>query len=420
MPGLPPYPDPLARTSIKGPGDAPVKLLQCRVVRADKRNWTVDLESSVDRRVFLGVPVACPYVDFRGAGFWGHSGTKALAYVAVPSDNSAPFVIGFIPPPRGRAPQAESTGVVAESEAEQVALDQAAQEGKVDKQSPTFGATYDSGRPELDEEDWSWRGPEGNFVTVYASGLLAIGSTKLSQRIYIPLTQKILDVCMDYEMKHPGGGMLWGLQKRPGRPGQQTHLFRLLADSKHIDMRVRYGSVTALGEPAGQEGMSVSLAALDIKEEEAAIEVCFSPQGFDADTGEPLPGAQGASTFRVFLTKTGGLAARFEGSVLLRARRLRVEVEEDMVLSAKTIALQASGEGSMNIQGGSTLKLGGETVIVNGGSRSAVGDGDPVTFAVQEAPISGTLNGQAFVGVVKFSTPPVGRVTGTVNRVKVP
>lgn len=420
MPGLPPFPDPLARTSIKGPGDMAVKLLQCRVVRADKRTWTVDLEGSVDRRVFLGVPVACPYVDFRGAGFWGHAGTRALAYVAVPSDNSAPFVIGFIPPPRGAAPLAESDGVAPESEAEKTALAQATQSGKVDTSAPSFSAVYDSGRPPLDEEDWSWRGPEGNFVTMYASGILGIGSTKLSQRLFIPLTQKILDVCMEYEMKHPAGGMLWGLQKRPGRPGQQTHLFRLLADSKYIDMRVRFGSISTLGEPPGAEGASVQLAELGIKEDEATIEVCFSPQGFDADTGEPLPGAQGANTFRIFLTKTGGLGARFEGSLFLRSRRLRLEVEEDLAISAKQMSLAAAEDGSMSIQGGSTLKLGAQTVLVNGGSRSLVGDGDPVTFATTEAPITGTLNGQPFSGLVKFATPPVGRVTGTVSRVKVP
>lgn len=420
MPGLPPFPDPLARTSIKGPGDAAVKLLQCRVVRADKRTWTVDLEGSVDRRVFLGVPVACPYVDFRGAGFWGHAGTRSLAYVAVPSDNSAPFVIGFIPPPRGQAPLAEADGVAPESEAEKATLAQAAQEGKVDTRSPSFSATYDSGRPALDEEDWSWRGPEGNFVTMFASGILGIGSTKLSQRLYIPLTQKILDVCMEYEMKHPAGGMQWGLQKRPGRPGQQTHLFRLLADGKYIDMRVRFGSVNTLGEPPGAEGSSVALASLDIKEEEAVIEVCFSPQGFDADTGEPLPGAQGASSFRMFVTKTGGMGARFTGSIFLRSKRFRLEVEQDLVLSAKELALLASEEGSMSLQGGATLKLGAQTVIVNGGSRSLAADGDPVSFATTEAPITGTLNGQAFSGLVKFTTPPVGRITATVSRVKVP
>lgn len=191
MPLLPPPPDPLRNSPIVGPGGITAEVIRGRVVRVDKVNWTVDVQSQQDSRLFLDVPVASPYVDYKGAGFFGHAIQKSMVLLVVPSDSTPVTVLGFVPGMRGTQADERQTVVKAENAKEQAVLDEAIREGIVKPRAYESSASYASGRPPLDEADWMWRGSEGNFIAVYNSGLLALGSSSICQTLYMPLSDTV-------------------------------------------------------------------------------------------------------------------------------------------------------------------------------------------------------------------------------------
>lgn len=414
-----PQTDPLKHSPIKGPGTQECLLLRARVTRVDTQRWTVDLASSMDDRTFLDVPLASPYVDYKGAGFYGHAIQKALVLLAVPSDSTPPVVLGFLPAMRGQRAEQEGSGAAAETPAQQVALDQAKQQGKVQQGVSTSSASFASQRPPLEEADWYWKGAEGNFVAMYNSGLLALGCSSLCQTLYLPLTDRLLQVFREFEQKSPMGSVRWGLRELDRNPTQKTTTLRLYADDSYTDLRLRWGRAETLGEPGGDVGASTLMGGLDIQESKGFFELVFSSQGFDPETGDPRAGAADSSTWRILLTEDGSGVARFSGSLLIKAgKHLHLEAKEDVRVVGKNLSLSSKEE--TKIDGGEALRLGGKLVVFNGGSRTVAATGDRVAFSVAAAPFTGTLNGQAITGVIAFQTPPLGVILPGASGVKVP
>lgn len=418
LPYIPPT-DPLKHSPIKGPGTQQALLLRARVTRVDTQRWTVDLASSMDDRTFLDVPLASPYVDYKGAGFYGHAIQKALVLLAVPSDSTPPVVLAFLPAMRGQRAEQEGTGVAVETPTQQVALDQAKKSGKVQQGVSTSSASFASERPPLEEADWSWRGAEGNFVAMFNSGLLALGCSSLCQTLYLPLTDRLLQVFQEFEQKSPMGSVRWGLRELSRNPTQKTTTLRLYADDSYTDLRLRWGHLEPLGEPGGGKGVSTLAASLDIQEAKSFFELVFSPQGFDPETGDARAGAADGSTWRILLTEDGSGMARFSGSLLVRAdKNIHLEAKETLRLAGKNLSF--SGTEETKIDGGDALRLGGKLVVFNGGARTVAAQGDQVAFSVASAPFTGTLNGQAVTGVIAFQTPPLGVILPGGSGVKVP
>lgn len=418
---LPRRADPFKNSPIKGPGDDPVLLMQGRVVAVNKKAWTVDIQSSHGRRVFLDVPVASPYVDYRGAGFFNHPIQKALVLLAVPSDSSPPAVVGYLPAMRRSVPETTSSGVEAETATQGVALEKAKEQGKVGSQGRASFASYASGRPDFDEGDMVWRGPDGTFVILYESGIVAIGCSSIAQTLYLPLTNQLRQVAAEYKMMTPMGTVNWGLRKLTKNPTQHTQVIRIYADDQQADLRIRHGLVETLGEAEGVAGNAAKLASLGIKEEEAIMEVALSSQGFNPETGDALPGAANGQLFRLMVTQKGGGMASFAESVGVFTRKsLFFKALEDISLDAKTVSMSASEE--LKVSGGKRLDLGGTAVVFNGGSRSAAAVGDPVAFVASKVPFTGTVNGSSIVGVLDFTTPPTGQIVGSAGggSVKIP
>lgn len=413
-------PDVLKNSPIKGAGMVPAKVVRCRVLRCNTQNHTVDLASTHDRHTFLDVPVGMPYAHFRGgAGWYGHPLEKAICYVTIPSDSTPPFAHSFVSPMRARAVGGKGAAAQGGTAAQVNAGERADAAGETDDRPTATVPSFDVNREEADEGDFFWKGSDGNFIILRASGILEIGCSSLSKRIYLPLGDKIADLFQEYEALSPGGSIHWGIQQRAHDPVEHTQCFRLYAGDKHADVRIRHGGLSALGEPDGDKGESVKLTELGIgvgDGNEVCIEVAISQDGFSPEQqGQPVSdAARQASVMRYFFDRKGGAFLRAEGSGLVSFRKnLTIKVGETFSLQAKKLAITATEE--MRMDGGKALNLSGGTIQFNGGGRAVAAAGDQVIIPVPSAAITGTVAGQPFVGVLTLAT---GSLIGIIQGVQ--
>lgn len=405
--------NPFKNSPIKGPGHAKVQMLLGRVTHFDPKRWTATVYCGSEGRTFTDVPVGSSYVDYRGAGIFARPVIKSQVLLAVPGDTSPPAVVAFMPAMRVSDPAEEEEGVAAGTKSQAQSLAEAKSGGAVQRDTPPSAPGYSSGRPDYDDGDIILRNAEGNFLVLYNSGILAVGSGPLCQTIYLPLTNRILQVAGETDLKTPMGSVQWGLRKIKSNPTQRTEVFRVYADDKQADIRIRTGQPEVLGEP-GNSPVLPRMGALGVDESKAALEVVISPQGFHPETGDPLEGAGINSVYRVLVTKDGNMVVRMAGSLLVSANKnLELRATEELRVDAKRVLMKASEEALL--QGGETLRLGAKSIIVNGGKREAAAVGDLVSFGVTNAPIVGTLNGQSFTGVVSFTTPPCGQIVASAS-----
>ena len=410
---LPGHPNPQRSSPIKLDGATAALVLRCRVVRCDTKNYTVDLVSIFDRKTFLNVPVGSPYVHFQGgAGWFAHALEKAIAYVTIPSDTSPPFVQSFVAPVQGRGPSA-SDGP-AETTEGQIAQEEGEQAGVAKKSSTRAAASYAANRPDGDEGDMFWRWHDGNTqIVLRSSGILEIGSGALCQRVYLPLSDKMLDVFREYEAQTSGGSVHWGVQRRQKDPTQKTETYRLYAGDKYADMRIRYGVVSELGEPTDDKSESSTLADLAIGEKEICLEVVLAAQAFQpGEHGDEVDsGSKELSVFRFFFDKDGGFFLRSESSALVRVRKnLTVRVGKTLTIEALNLGLSVGDEAV--IQAKNALRFESSAIIFQGGSRPVAAQGDQVILPIPSAPVTGTLNGQPFAGILTF---PTGNLVGQIQ-----
>ena len=158
-----------------------------RIINVDIAHWTVDIQTLYSHRVLFGVQVGTPYLHFHsGEGIYAMPEVGAVVQVALPSDGD-PFVIAFVT-------------VHEESGQEPTQHDTEGQETDI---------TFSAGRPPLQQGDIVLRGRDGNTVWLHRGGVLEVGSTAVSKRVYLPIGNIIRDVCENYEMFHFGGELRW-------------------------------------------------------------------------------------------------------------------------------------------------------------------------------------------------------------------
>lgn len=406
---LPPKADPLKNSPIKKAGFTPALVVVAKITRVDAATYTASVRSVFDNHAYDNVQISSPYQHIQGgAGLYIQPKEGAVCCVVVPSDSSPPFLLCYLSPLRSDTNKAASNQEPTETTEQGVALEQAQDQQLVDAQAAPRGKpSFDGNRPASDSGDGNWRGHNGNFITLYDSGILALGATPLAQRIYLPLTDKVLDVAGEYEMKHPGGGVHWGVTTRPSSPVAHTSSWRLLADEDFATIRLSIGTVTPLGEPDGDAGETTALAELGVG---AAEDVCWElsatpggTKGFDPEKkGMPSTDeVRQASVFRALFDKKGGAFLRAAGSALFSIKKsLRIKAGETLMVLAKKWSISADPDtGEAVLDGGAALSLKGKVIQCNGGGRPASGVGDQVEIAVPPFNITGTLNGQPFTGV---------------------
>jgi hypothetical protein len=358
------------RTSFTSPeGFSRTDIFFGRVANVDMVNWTVDIFSQFDQLRLLDIPVMSPYQhSSRGDGIYVMPEVGSKCAVCWPSDSSPPFVIGFIMPH-------EVNTLAANDEATSGTGDRA------DRNQAPSAANFGGGRPRAKPGDITMRGRDGNQVVLHRGGVLQIGANELSQRMYIPLGNLMMDFAENYAMHNAGGSINWGIQEGEGvegNPTQQVQCYRVFANDKHADIRIVMGKVR---QPVvdKESQMVTDLEQLEIaKDDPVVYELTLSRGGFKAESGTFANGTEANVKLRFFFDRAGGTAVRADGSILVRCKKkFRLRVEDDVDLYTKG-GFFVDAEGDARLQAGGTLSLTGSSTILQGGEKPVAREGDQV------------------------------------------
>jgi hypothetical protein len=340
-------------TTQEGVGTA--MIVECKVVDLNPVLWTVDCISQFDQKWYLNIQVGSPYMHSkRGEGIYVMPEIGAKCHVCIPSDNCPPFVLDFIMP-------------------QESVLDATSDDAPEGTEKPT-DSTFAGGRLRAKPGDIIMRGRDGNFVILHRGGVLQVGSSDLSQRIYIPLRNLVCDISQNYQHYNSGGSINWFLASGESDTNPSTirkETYRLLAGDARATIRVAYGPLKDM-VPEPQNGAQSDLSQLGIGTEEdgpVVVEVVIAPDGFSADNGSPDGSTPDQTVLRYFFDKKGSVFMRSEGSVLLHVRRkLRLVVGDNIDITAKkSFTLTVSD--TARIDGGKLLELTGKVTKINGGTK---------------------------------------------------
>ena len=404
--------DPLTRTSFRDSyfqpeGAVGAEVYEAVVVDYNLETWTVDCLGKFDQKRFLNVQVGTPYCHpNRGEGIYLIPEPGSKCHICIPSDGAPPYVMDFIMPMERR----NQTG----SEEAPQGTDGGADPAGGHNQ----GMTFSGGRARPKPGDIVMRGRDGNFVILHRGGVLQIGATELSQRIFIPLQNIMTDISQNYRHHNTGGSIQWGLQSAPSENNPPTSFkqtFRLFANDEKATMRVAVGTFADIvSEP--KDGYQDDINQLELGTEEPIVcEIVVAPNEIEAEDGSVSPDTPEASTFRYFFDRRGGCFMRAEGSIMLATKdRLRIKARGDIELISEEGGIRLEGSGTGRIQCGGQLDISSGVVAVNGGSKPVATVGSVVQVAITvPIPITtsagaGTINaGSTLTGVVSTGNPTV-------------
>ena len=363
-------------------GNVPAEWVQGKIVNVNLVNWTVDVAAQFDRKRYYDIQVASPYMHYsngEGISIFPEVGAKCM--VCLPSDSSPPFVGAFIMP-------VEITDMAA-PDAPKGTTSKSAQN------ATSSGASFAGGRPQAKPGDIWMRTRDDNFVILHRGGVLQLGCSELAQRLYIPLTHFIMDISNNYAHHNAGGSILWSLQEGAGLehlPTEYTHSFRVFADNKKADIRVKVGKVSdPIDEPPDDAfPTDGDITNYDLAKDPNFIvaEVVISPESFNPETCRPDPAdIRSKTVLRFFFDRAGGAFFRCNGSIVIATKKkLFVRANEEIEFRTKKSFAVLAETGAV-IDGGSYSHIRGDTVRLGPGSRPVAYQGCTVKVILPYTPM---------------------------------
>lgn len=357
-------------------GITPAAVIQGRVVDVNVARWTVDVVSQFDRRVYTDIQVGSPYLHYNsGEGIYVVPEVGASCMVCHPSDSSPPFVLSFLMP----------HAIVGGGE-------EPVPNNKEDKPSRrAVDSTFSGNRAAAKPGDIVLKTRDGSFVVLHRGGVLQIGATELSQRVFIPLNNLMMDISGNYAHHNTAGSVMWGLQEGPtvdNLPCEFLQTFRVRANDAEADIRVRIGEVKKLlAEPSSTDGGEQELLdqlriASDRKNNPVLCEVAVVRKGFVAGTGDTASlDAPKNTLFRFLFDRGGGTYMKCKGSLLISTKdKLHIKAKDTVTIEGKTVTLL--GTDGMDVSGGVYTHVKGEIVRMGQGAAPVARQGDIVTVVV--------------------------------------
>lgn len=323
-----------------------------RIINLDLTSWTVDVVSQFDQMYLPDIPIGTPYQHVaRGEGMYVIPEVGAKCAVCWPGDSSPPFVLCFVMPHE---------------------LDQTSD----DDQSPvkaSFGGGRQVGKP----GDMVMRGRDGNQVVLHRGGVLQIGATELSQRIYVPLQNMILDFCENYSMQNSGGSIRWGIQEGEGKaslPTEHVETYRVYADDKYGDIRIATGKVHY---PTPDDDTGITDAEVG-SNGPVVYEFTFSKNGFRAEDGGVIQATGNNVKLKFTFDRNGNAAMRIDGNAYIRCKKkLSLNVDGDiLVRGGGGVNVQITGD--VKFTAGGVIEITGAVIKLNNGSNPIARLGDTV------------------------------------------
>lgn len=300
-------------------------------------NWdtcVVTVQTQHSNKDPEGIQVAAGYITAEGdfAGVLPEVG--AIAHIAYPSDNTPPFIIGFIGSP---------AVVAGGDDGSPARMSASTPEG-----SPT-DISYRNNRPRLNPGDQCYRTRDGNHLILRRGGIVEIGATAISKRIYIPINNFIKDFFENYAMHGLGGDLEWLVDRvendpSGNAPAHWTLRLNEFAQDEKASVQIRHLS------PASPGGTKF------------AWEVVVAPQGITRADGS-VSGAKYEMTVALNGDQVevmgGAREITIDGNDSLTVggnRTVRVTGNHDLRTEG---SIKAVAVGTHDI-GGSSIRIGGE------------------------------------------------------------
>lgn len=374
-------------------GQDAVRIVQGRVVNVNFVNYTVDVVSQFDRHQYFGIQVSGPYLHYNnGEGFSVFPDIGAVCAVCVPGDSSPPFVLTFLMPHEVvdvGAPDAPSGTTSGGSPAK----------------NPT-DASFAAGRPQPLPGDMTWRGRNGQFITLHRGGVLSMGATELAQRIYIPLRNAVMDISENYAHNNVGGSMTWGLQDGPGLqhfPTQQMSTFRVYADNQYADIRISKGRVYNAVPEMDASGITAA-GIVDTPTNPIVYEVVVSPGGFVAESGNLAnTSAARSAVYKYTFDDKGNVYFRMEGNFVQYANQnYTLRVAKVLNVSCATGKITATD--GFSISGGTNVTFKGQVIKLNAAGAPVGRVGDSVQVQIAAMPVTLTFASPPIPGAPSAAT----------------
>lgn len=372
-----------------------------KIININLASWTVDVVSQFDQMYLPDIPVGSPYQHYsRGEGFYVLPEVGAKCAVCWPGDSSPPFLLAFVMPH-----EIDSTG---SDEAPAGTTSQGDPENQA-----AVTASYSGGRQQGKPGDMVWRGRDGNQIVLHRGGVLQIGATELSQRIYVPLQNLMLDFCENYAMQNSGGSIRWGIQEGGGKttsiPTEHAETLRVYADDKYADIRISKGAVHSPVQDTDTGIQDAGVGAND----PIIYELAFSKNGFRAEDGGNLQATGSNLKLRFCFDRVGNTAVRIDGNAYIRCKKkLRLSVDGDIqIAGGGDLNLQITGD--TKITAGGVVEVTGAVIKLNGGSTPISLVGDTVVVALPPTLLVAAPTPTGFAPI--STTPPMMSATGTVT-----
>lgn len=377
---MPDFGDTKFRTSFTyQEGNVPASEVQGKIVNINMVNWTVDVASQFDRKRYYDIQVGSPYLHYsNGEGISCFPEVGAKCMVCLPSDSSPPYVSTFIMP-------VEVTDM-ATSDAPKGTT------GHSSTGATSSGASFAGGRPKAKPGDIWMRTRDDNFVILHRGGVLQLGCSELAQRIYIPLNHLIMDISHNFAHHNSGGSILWGLQDGAGLehlPAEYTHSFRVYADNKKADIRVKVGKVSdPIAEPSDGYQTDIDNEKLGAGNDFIVAEVVVAPESFNAETGHPDPSdIRSKSVLRFFFDRAGGAFLRCKGSLVIGTKkRLVIRADKGIDIVSEAEITMKAGKGAV-LDGGPFTNIKGDVVHIGPGKTPVALQGGLVQVTLPQTPV---------------------------------
>jgi len=225
--------------SVSSANYLPALIDRARVINVNIEDWSVDCVSEYGNKRFLDVQVMSPYLHYmNGEGIYVMPEVGAMCWICKPSDGafSQAFVLGF------GAPHDDES------------------------------ANYRCGRQTLNPGDMMLRTRDENFIILRRGGVIQIGATPLTQRMFIPINNIIHDFCENYYLDTLGGTLEWTTQ-RPEKSGDGNAMTKFWLKAKMKANEPQYVAELIVGSQKDKDPRVLELIVRESGADGAALKV---------------------------------------------------------------------------------------------------------------------------------------------------
>jgi len=293
------------------------------ITNVNRKTFTVTAESRHSAKTIDDIQVLVPYHHYaNGEGIHHLPEVGAICLVGWPNDNTPPFVMGYL----GAASVQQST-------------DGAPERSTSTPEGSNTDVSFRSNRPQLNPGDIAFTTRDENFIILRRGGIVQIGATPISQRVYIPVLNFIKDFAENYEMHTFGGDVAWIVGRQEDDPSGNapaTYTFHLNEFAQDAKATVRIQHLVLNGG------------------NKAAWQVHIAPQGINRDDGSVQN-----EKYSLVITTSG------EKTEIVGASRT-VQVKGDD-------ALTVNGKLTVNVDGDYSASVGGKIGLSANGDATLAG-----------------------------------------------